>query len=693
MNRRIVAGLAVASVSAVALPARAQAQEAVITGRVTSDRAGQGISGVTVAIPELGVGTLTNDVGNYTLSIPAARVRGQSVALQARFIGYKQQRRTLTLAAGRQTQNFALETDANRLTEVVVTGVSVATERAKVPFAVSRIDSTSTPVAGINPLQQIQGKVPGANIVMASGRPGAAPSVLLRGPKSINATGRTQDPLYIVDGVILAGTIADLNAEDIESVEVVKGAAAASLYGSQAANGVVQITTKRGKGGRDGVKFGARTEYGLSDVEREIAIAQRHALLMDPTQTRFCIANGFTSNSLEARGCYRTVDWTSEALRINDNALDFATATTSLSVDLGSGLQGQDARRMFQTNPWPGANFNAVRQFVNPKPLAIANFDLTGKFGGTNLFASVNTSRQGGAVEYLNGYRRSSVRLNGDQQVGSQLQVNLSTFYSRSDQDGFNQEGGGGAFFRLTRTPPIVDLSRRDSQGRLLVRPNIQGGGAQNENPLYPLQNIKRLDINNRFVGALTTRYTPLTWLAADASFGYDQLNQNGRGIENKGYRTTGPAAVTRNLGLISNYAAGGRSLNASAGLAMPSLTPVRDLKVSPSARVQYLQQDQDFRWGRGQRLSASGTEDLQNTQQSTLFAEAFRTSVRQLTYSGGVNLEYKERYILDGNVRRDGNSTFGPGNQWATYGRIAGSWIVSNEGFFQPLANKVDLL
>jgi TonB-linked SusC/RagA family outer membrane protein len=699
MHRRIVAGLAAASVSALALPARAQAQEAVIAGRVTADRSGQGVSGVTIAIPELGVGTLTNDVGNYTLSIPAARVRGQAVVLQARFIGYRQQRRSLTLAAGRQTQNFTLETDANRLTEVVVTGVSVATERAKVPFAVSRLDSTSTPVAGINPLQQIQGKVPGANIVMASGRPGAAPSVLLRGPKSINATGRTQDPLYIVDGVILAGTIADLNAEDIESVEVVKGAAAASLYGSQAANGVVQITTKRGRGGRDGVRFGARTEYGVSDVEREIAIAQRHALLMDPTQTRFCIANGFTANSLESRGCYRTADWTSEAMRINDTPLDFASATTSLSVDLGSGLQGQDARRMFQTNPWPGPNYNAVQQFVNPKPLGIANLDMTAKFGGTNLFASLNTSRQGGGIEYLDGYRRSSVRLNGDQQVGSQLQVNLSTFYSRSDQDGLNQEGGGGAFFRLTRTPPIVDLSRTDSRGRLLIRPNIQGGGAQNENPLYSLQNIDRVDINNRFVGALSTRYTPLRWLNADASVGYDQLNQNGRQFVNKGFRTTGPAAspgtatTAGNRGQLQNYAANGRSINAQAGVALPGVTPVRELRVSPSVRVQYLQQDQDFRLSRGANLSASGTEDLQNAAQNTLFSEAFRTSVRQLTYSGGVNLEYKERYILDANVRRDGNSTFGPGNQWATYGRIAGSWIASSEPFFQPLAGKVDLL
>jgi TonB-dependent SusC/RagA subfamily outer membrane receptor len=157
---------------------------------------------------------------------------------------------------------------------------------------------------------------------------------------------------------------------------VVKGAAAASLYGSQAANGVIQITTKRGRMSQNGVKFGLRSEYGASDIEREIGIAQRHGLLMDPTQTRFCINNGLSGTTgvsrSQAQQCQRTVDWLQENLRINDNTLDYATATTSMAIDLGSAVQGNDTRRLFQTNPWPGANYNAVQQLVQPKPLALA---------------------------------------------------------------------------------------------------------------------------------------------------------------------------------------------------------------------------------------------------------------------------------------------------------------------------------
>jgi TonB-linked SusC/RagA family outer membrane protein len=690
--RRIVAGLAVGAATALAAPARAHAQDVVITGKVTSDRNQDGVAGVTVAIPDLGIGTLTNSVGTYTLTVPSARVRGQNVALVARFIGFRPERRNVTLSAGRQTQNFQLATDVNRLSEVVVTGVSVATERIKVPFAVTRVDTSSTPVVGVNPLAQLQGKVPGANIVAASGRPGAAPSVLLRGPKSINATGRSQEPLYIVDGVILNGTIADLNAQEIESVEVVKGAAAASLYGSQAANGVIQITTKRGRGMRDGVRFSARSEFGFNDVEREIGIAQRHALLMDPSQTRFCINNGLST--AEARGCYRSIDWLSESLRINDNLLDYATATSSMSVDLGSAFQGQDGRRMFQTNPWPGANYNAISQFVKPRPLVLGNIDMTGKFGGTNVFASLNTTQQGGALAYLDGYRRNSVRLNADQAVGTKLNLTASTYFARSGQDGFNQEGGGAAFFRLTRTPPIVDLSRRDSRGRLLVRPNIQGGGGQNENALWTLQNVDRIDYNNRFIGALGARWTPNTWLNGDASFGYDDQAQNGRQFTNRGYRTTGPNPSTANNGGLQNYAGNQRSMNGSAGLSLPNLTPmVKDLVTTLTGRTQYLQQDADFRFGSGSQLTVSDVEDLNNAQQSTLSASAIRQSIRQLTYSSGLRFEFRDRYVLDGALRRDGNSTFGAGNQWATYGRIAGTWIASNEGFMQGISDKLDLL
>jgi len=221
-NRR---GLLFAGVAALALVVAgaksAQAQDAVVRGTITSDR-GEPIPGANVVIDELRLGVVSNATGQYSLSVPGARVRGQPVVVRVRAIGFKPNSKAITLTPGEQVVDLALGYDVNLLEAIVVTGTQEATEAVKVPFTVNRVDASQLPVPASNPLTQLQGKVPGANIVSASGRPGSQPAVLLRGPTSINASGRGQDPLYIVDGVIINGGLPDLNPSDIESVEVVR---------------------------------------------------------------------------------------------------------------------------------------------------------------------------------------------------------------------------------------------------------------------------------------------------------------------------------------------------------------------------------------------------------------------------------------------------------------------------------------
>src|SRR5437867_12598717 len=187
-NRR---GLLFAGVAALALfvagAKSAQAQDAVVRGTITSDR-GEPIAGANVVIDELRVGVVSNATGQYTLSVPGARVRGQPVVVRVRAIGFKPNSKAITLTPGEQIVDLALGYDVNLLEAIVVTGTQEATEAVKVPFTVNRVDAAQMPVPGSNALSQLQGKVPGANIVSASGRPGAQPSVLLRGPTSSNAS-------------------------------------------------------------------------------------------------------------------------------------------------------------------------------------------------------------------------------------------------------------------------------------------------------------------------------------------------------------------------------------------------------------------------------------------------------------------------------------------------------------------------
>src|SRR6266849_875626 len=407
-NRR---GLLFAAVGALALfvagARTARAQDAVVRGTITSDR-GEPIPGANVVIDELRLGVVSNATGQYSLSVPGARVRGQGVVLRVRAIGVKPNSKAITLTAGEQVVDLALGYDVNLLEAIVVTGTQEATEAVKVPFTVNRVDASQLPVPASNPLTQLQGKVPGANIVSASGRPGSQPAVLLRGPTSINASGRGQDPLYIVDGVIVNGSLPDINPQDIQTIEVVKGAAGASLYGARDGNGVINITTKSGRHALEGVRFDVRSEAGQSDIERDFGLARFHALATDESGQMFC------QNVSGQPFCATTFDYRREQARINNDPGPFAKNPVGFPVDPGATIAGNVLRERYQINPWPGTSYNAVAQVVQPKPFFDNSVDMTGRFGSTRFFVSGSNFRQEGAIRFLNGFQRNAVRLNVD---------------------------------------------------------------------------------------------------------------------------------------------------------------------------------------------------------------------------------------------------------------------------------------
>ena len=285
------------------LPVAAKAQgNAILTGKVTNE-AGLPLEFANVYMNELQRSVPTNALGVYTINIPAAQVLGQAVNLRVRAVGYAPGATAVRITAGSQTVNFELKKDINRLSEVVVTGSIEGTERAKVPFAVGRLTAEDIPVPALDPVRALSGKVAGMRVAQTNGQPGTTPEVMLRGPTSINASGRPTGPLYIVDGTIMRNqSLAEIGGLDIESVEVVKGAAGASLYGSTAANGVIIIKTKRGAA-RDGVRFNFRSEYGISDLNSlDYGAAVYHHLQLDETGKRFCV-----QGSGNIANCSRTV--------------------------------------------------------------------------------------------------------------------------------------------------------------------------------------------------------------------------------------------------------------------------------------------------------------------------------------------------------------------------------------------------
>lgn len=677
MNRTSFSRLRLAALAAAVLAVvagQAQAQNAVIRGTVVSD-AGQPIQGALASIPDLNVSGFTNDAGRYVVTVAGGRVRNQVVTLRVRAIGYRPGSRAITVSAGEQTMDFTLGTDINRLEEIVVTGAIEGTERMALAYDVPRVDMEDIPVPTMDPLRLLAGRVAGANVMSGSGRPGSNAAVILRGPTSIDASGRIQGPLVIVDGVVLpGGFLSDFNPADIESYEVAKGAASSSLYGARSGQGVIQITTRSGRrAAADAMTFNLRTEVGVSDIEGDFGLARNHPLIMDERNERFCVA--VTGQAM----CARTLDWVAEAARINNAPGDFALTPPGLALDPGPGSSGAMLRNNFQAKRWPGRIFNPVEQVVNPQILTTNNADVTGRFGNTQFFASGSYTGQSGAIRFLEGYKRYTGRLNLDQRIGDAWSVALRSFYSRSTQDGLNQETGGGAFFRLTRVPAIVNILQRDALGRLYVRPNLQRSGEQNENPLQSLQNIDDQGVTDRFVGGLTLRYEPASWVSAEGNFSYDYRSFTRSQFVNKGFRaTTSFFSSFLSIGSVFDSHSGSQAFNTGLSVVLRRNLG-RNLATRWNLRYSYDQQDENARSGSGNTLAAVGVSTLDNATAGFSIG-SFEVSQRLIGLSAGGNLVYGERYIVDGVVRRDGSSLFGSDNRWATFARGSLAWRMSRE-------------
>jgi TonB-linked SusC/RagA family outer membrane protein len=679
------------TVLALLLPVVAHAQGTVLTGKVQSEQ-GQVLTAANVLIPELNISAATNAAGVYTITIPEARIRTAPVVLRIRAIGFVPQSRQVSLSAGSQTLNFDLRKDVTELSAIVVTGVTSATEQVKLPFTVNKIDESQMPVSGSNPIAQLQGKIPGALIVSATGRPGAAPDIILRGPVSLNATGRTQSPLYLLDGVPLAGGLPDINPGDIENVEVVKGAAAASLYGARAGAGVINITTKSGKNAPAGVKFNIRSEVGAGDIEGKFPLATRSALSLTPDGKRFCSAETLGGAATGAP-CARYIDWDQEIQRINNSGEDFSLSPQKFLRDFGiaSAPNYGQLTGLFLSTPWPEYR-DPVRQLTTSQPFSNNSIDMRGKAGNTSVYASADAFNQTGAVRDLEGFRRNSARINVDQVFGDRISGSVNSYYSQSIDHAsqLDETGSGttGVWFNLTRAPGMADLLAKDNLGRVIVRSTPLSQGEQNGNPLYPVIYNRRADNNTRFVGGGTLKYTPFDWLNLDAAVGYDRATNLYTQQRDKGWRVTAQNTNTSS-GFIGNGSLDNATLTTSASAAATH-TFFGDLASTFTTRVIYGDQkikQQDLS-GTGIVVPGLVTADAATTNYAV---SSTNQIIRDMGMFAGVDLDYKDRYVLSGLIRRDGSSLFGEGNRWQTFGRVAGAWIASREPWW-PAPNALSL-
>ncbi len=630
----------------------AVAQTGSVSGVISDASTGQPLDAVHVTLEALGairarLGGLTQGNGRYLIgNLPVGQYD-----VRAELLGFATQNRVVDVVAGQTTVvDLRLEPEAISLSEMVVTGVAEATLRTRLPFEVAQIRVRDLPVPGLNPIQSLQGKVAGATVLQGSGRPGAAPSVLLRGVKSLNASGRDQEPLYIVDGVILGNkNTADFDAIDIQSIEVVKGAAAASLYGSRAAAGVIQIRTKRGAGiANDHVRYTLRSEYGGSELATvpEELLAKKH---------RFKIEDG------------KFVD--------QDGTLcDWLRCSQPQEA-------GTNAWNTYNDQVWPGMTYDQVRRFFTSADYLQTNLAAEGRSGRTNFYVSATYTDQEGILRFTPGFVSTNFRVNVDQQAAEALRIQTSVFYGKSSQ-GRPDETSGNTLFDLTRAPAGIDLLAVDSTTgdlRALMDPS----DSESRNPIYELKNSRQTENRTRFLGSASVRYSPLNWLEIDSDFSYDRLDDRLEDFQEQSFPCLEAPCPTPTSGLLHEFSGRTEALNASA-TASAVWAPAENIR--NTVRVRYLYEDEHSESfiTPGYDFAMPGVPDFTHPYQASISSDSYLQTVRADGYFLIANLEIYDRYFIDGLVRNDGSSLFGEDQRRQWYSRIGGAWRISQEGFFK---------
>lgn len=586
-----------------------------ITGRVTDANDGTPLIGVSIAVKGTQTGTVTDENGSYKLTYDAK----ETDVLVFSYISYKT---TETVIGNRTAISIRLEPDSKSLGEVIVTGVATGTPKTKLGFSIVKLNEERLQrVPGGDPAAALQGKAAGVRITRTSGAPGSEADIQLRGVKTIFGS---SNPLIIVDGVLTSGGLADINAQDIQSIEVLKGAAASSLYGSRAANGVVSIITKRGSSldaGKTEVNF--RSEYGQSFM-------------------------GFVPKKSTA---------TNRIIEVNPQ-----TGQPEVT-SVGDPDQIVD-------NKYP-VLYDNLGQFFNPGQYFTNYLSFKGNSDDRRMsaFAALETTNEAGVVNLVKGNNRTSMRLNLDYKINDKVTFTTSNMFSQSRRD----DRAGGAFGQLLNTDPNANLFLTNADGSP-YKVNVNTI-AQSNNPLYDIVNTKSDSKSERLISYFALNYNPTDFLTFTASYGTDRSRYDGFYLSPKGKLDY---SLNESTGSISRTASSNKSQTVI--LEGSYFKKFGDFNTRFKAQYMYESENYNSVTASGTDLGVSGmditTVDLAGTKSSSSFVS--RTVANNI--AGLLVLDYKDKYIFDGLLRRDASSRFGANVRNQLFYRAALAYRISED-------------
>ncbi len=618
-----------------------------ISGKVTGPD-GKPVSGISVIIRNTSYGSATGVDGEYVIT---ADLKAGNYELEFSGVGFKTSTQALQIGSGNSyTASAQLVEDALNLDEVVVTGTSAGTTRRQLGSYISTVKADQlTKGATGNVLAALQGKTPGAQIIQNSGDPGGSMSVRLRGISTINSS---SEPLYIVDGIIVSNSarrvtntqaaydglispapnrMVDINPADIERIEVLNGAAAAAIYGSRANAGVVQIFTKRGSSGAPVISF--TTSINVNQLRKQVGINQAPTKFGGPTD--------------------------------------------------GAGAQTQDILTPALTNTTNVTRYNYWDYIFRDGIGTDNNISVRGGKDKTRYFFSASYFYNQGIIQNTD-FKRFSFRSNVDQEINKWISANISMNYINSKA---NEKPDGNSFFSPINSVTIIgnfhDIFARDPNGNLLAV-----GERGRINPVSIIEDFDQQQETNRIIAGLGLKLKPFKDFTLDYTLGIDNVAQVGTTYIPPYTYNASPDFWGGGLTLdptLNGYASTGNNqqflinheINATLNKNITSeLTSTTQLGYS----LQYEKGNFSILQGRGlapfvSTVSGAST-NLPGTDQRT-----------EISISGAYlqqNFKFRNRYFLTAAARMDGSSVFGEEERNQLYIKLSGSYIISDESFWQ---------
>ncbi len=594
-----------------------------IKGTVTDADNGSSLPGVNVVEQGTTNGTITDIDGNYTLN-----VSDKNASLVFSFIGFTSQ---ILPINGQLSINVSLSPDVFGLDEVVAIGYGTQ-KKSDLTGSISIVDTEEMAKTATNDVgKALQGKVSGISI-QGSGDPGSAPKIKIRGITSFT----NNDPLYVIDGVFAPAN--DVPTEAIESIQVLKDASAAAIYGSRAANGVIIITTKRGKKGSMDVSYSGY--YGIQDITKKLDVCNREQYQM--------LVNEATTNAM-------VYDQYADDLYIYP-----ANDPTNVNYVDDVDTDWQD--ELFKTG------------YINNHTLS-----LSGGNEVSNFSVNLNYFDQSGTVEG-NGpdYTRYGIVVNSDHKLGK-LKVGESLHYTYADKSlmTFLHDGTMLSYTASAiPTLPVIDpLTGEYSAASADLH------GAYSANVVGMNNTLESTTNRYRFIGNVYGEYEIIPNLKYKLSLSYERTdwkdfhfeptyelgwfagfrNSVAKMDDNRGY------GYTTTLEQTLSYNKTFDKLSVNALLGQSALNSLQ-------SRI----------YGHAEGFSEPYFKQLSNGESRTSSSDEYQS--RLTSYFGRLILGYDDKYMVTGTIRRDGSSRFSPKNKWGNFPSVAVAWKAHNESFIQSI-------